>query len=169
MTKSLETWNLDSRVKTQKKIIFHVNLFFFFLLPTSWFSHKPKQPTCWWRFLSLSIKPRTFLNSSTWQGIVMVPFWSNPYSSSASFNSWMKRGWLKYITGTTNLCCSSPRPTFIAINPFGTPLNSCLCWRWCLCKWRLFGLFSTKPIFAKPKRNTKRPKYSNFEVKIYWN
>ena len=102
----------------------------------------------------------------------MVPFWSKPYSSSASFNNCMKSGWLKYITGTTNLCCSSPWPTFIAINPFGiTSLNTLLllllmlllffspCWRRWRCKWKLLGLiFSPWPISAKKHTNKNTPK-----------
>lgn len=92
-----------------------------------------KQPTWWlwwlwrrWNEFSRSIIPCTCRNSSTWQGIAMVPFWSNPYSSSASFSNCMNRGWLKYITGTTNLCCSSPFcPTLTAKHPFGTAAPDC--------------------------------------------
>ena len=151
-------------------VYFISGIFFFLFFP----HQKPKHPIWWWwwwKDFSLSIKPLMFLNSSTWHGMVMVPFWSKPYSSSASFNSCMKRGWLKYITGTTNLCCSSPWPTLIAMQPFGiASLSTCLLffpwspwwWWWWLwwwrrwrCKWKLLGLFSALPISAKPQRNHK--------------
>lgn len=104
----------------------------------------------WWRDFSLSIKPWTYLNSSTWQGIVIVPFWSNPYSFSASFSSCMNSGWLKYITGTMNLCCSSPWPTLTAKHPFGTSLTTCFLpwwwWRCGRCRWKFLRLLSPEPI-----------------------
>jgi len=106
---------------------------------------------------SLSIMPWTFLNSSTWQGILMVPFWSKPYSSSASFNNCMNSGWLKYMTGTTNLCCSSPWPTLIAKHPFGTSLACFLWWwRWGRCRWKFLRLFSPLPIIISLQKKNKR-------------
>ncbi|CAL9065912.1 unnamed protein product [Musa acuminata subsp. burmannicoides] len=64
--------------------------------------------------------PWTWRNCSTWQGMVMAPVWWNPYSSSAARSRATKSGWLRYPTGTTNRCCSSPAPpTRIAIHPLG--------------------------------------------------
>jgi len=110
---------------------------------------------------SLSIMPWTYINSSTWQGIVMVPFWSKPYSSSASFNNCMNSGWLKYMTGTTNLCCSSPWPTLIAKHPFGTSLACFLWWWWWRLgrwRWKFFRLFSPPPIIISISLQKKRKK-----------
>lgn len=114
-----------------------------------------KHPTWWWWWsdFSLSIIPWTYLNSSTWQGIVIVPFWSNPYSSSASLSSCMNNGWLKYNTGTTNLCCSAPCPTLIAKHPFGTSLITCFFPWWRRCKWKFLKLFSPLPIFRTKQNN----------------
>ncbi|CAA6656371.1 unnamed protein product [Spirodela intermedia] len=51
----------------------------------------------------------------------MAPFWLKPYSSSASLSSCKKSGWLRYATGTTKRCRSSPSsPTITARKPFRT-------------------------------------------------
>ncbi|CAL9082140.1 unnamed protein product, partial [Musa acuminata var. zebrina] len=61
----------------------------------------------------------------TWQGMVIAPWWSKPYSSSASLSSRTKSGWLRYSTGTTNRCgCSPSPPTLIPIHPFRIPSSS---------------------------------------------
>lgn len=146
---------LQDCIFTERRLLYHHTHVF----EGPWnamFDQARKHPIAWWwwRDFSLSIMPWTFLNSSTWQGMVMVPFWSNPYSSSASFRSCKNSGWLKYITGTTNLCCSSPWPTLIARHPFGTSLTSCFFpwwwwWRWGRCRWKPRRLFSPLPISVK--------------------
>lgn len=89
----------------------------------------------WWRHVSLSMMPWTVRKCSTWHGMVMGPFWSNPYSSSASLSNFMNSGWFMYMTGITNLCCSSPCPTSTAKHPFGTSFRSFFSWWWWW-KWR---------------------------------
>lgn len=77
----------------------------------------------WWWWLamnSLSMIWITWRNSSRQQGIVIAPLCSNPYSSSASFNSPANKGWFKYSTLTINLSFSSPLlPTLTTMHPFG--------------------------------------------------
>lgn len=114
-----------------------------------------KQPMTWWWWwgsFSLSMRSWTYLNSSTWQGIIMVPCWSKPYSFSASFRSWENSGWLRYITGTTNFCCSSsPSPTLIGKHPFGIRslvTNFFLWWRqWWWWWWWSVSAASLKSLF----------------------
>ena len=91
---------------------------------------------CWWCWvedMSLWMRSWTYLKSLTWQGMIMVPCWWKPYSSSASFRSRENKGWLRYITGITIFSCSSPCPTLIGKNPFGISLITTffLCgWWW---------------------------------------
>ncbi|KAG0516199.1 hypothetical protein BDA96_10G341600 [Sorghum bicolor] len=75
----------------------------------------PEEPEPWW-FRWWWMMPWTRRKWSTPQGMVMAPFCSKPYSSSAALSSATNRGCFRYPTGTTNRsssssCCSSFRTT----------------------------------------------------------
>ncbi|NP_001145662.2 uncharacterized protein LOC100279159 [Zea mays] len=83
----------------------------------------PPPETRWWWMM-----PWTRRKWSTPQGMVMAPFCSKPYSSSAALSSATKSGCVRYPTGTTNRSSSSssslwPPPagptTRTAIHPLG--------------------------------------------------
>lgn len=108
---------------------------------------------------SLLIRSWTLWKSETWQGIMIVPFCSNPYSSSAFLRSSWNKGWFICAAGITKRCRSSSLPTYTATQPLGTSLRkSCASsselpcpssWWWWWggkCKWK-WGKCSDEGIF----------------------
>lgn len=119
---------------------------------------------CWcWLDMSLWMRSWTYLKSLRWQGMIMVPCWSKPYSSSASLSSWENKGWLRYITGITIFSCSSPCPTLIGKNPFGISLIT----TFFLCGWWRHGrlLIATSPKLLSPLSHITRQQ--RFSAKVF--
>jgi len=121
--------------------------------------------TWFWVDISLSMRSWTYLKSFKWQGIIMVPCWSKPYSSSASFSSWENKGWLRYIIGITIFSCSSPCPTLIGKNPFGMSLiTTFFLWGWSFVTGTSPNLFSSLSHIRREQRVELDFFYQNFFV-----